>query len=78
MLEEGEAFLEQAWFNQRRRSKQLHHHFRLLGPQQQCSNVFCQLLTPKEAIVSLAFYAGILEGQTPHLRGKKRKRPNNS
>lgn len=38
MLEGGVAFLEQAWLDQRKRSKQLHHHFRFLGPHQQCSN----------------------------------------
>lgn len=44
----------------------------------QMVSVFCQLFTAKAAIILLAFYAGILEVQTSHLRGKKRKRPNNS
>lgn len=40
MIEEEEAFLEQAWLDQRKRSKQLRHHFRFLGPHQQCSNSY--------------------------------------
>lgn len=43
MLEEDNAFLEQVWLNQRKRRKQLHHDFRLLGSHQQCSNGYCVL-----------------------------------
>lgn len=73
MLEGGEAFLEQAWLNQRKR---INNFTTILDFRDHTNNaqmvmVFCQLHTPKAAIISLAFYAGILEVQTPHLRDKK-------